>query len=99
MIYLSHVGYTYAAKNQLQTAVQTFIVSKNREVTEANRIGNYMNEIINNIEELNKRFPRCTPLQAHFWQPEEINKHPDHHLTIQEANRIGQTITLISFSL
>ena len=92
MIYLSIVGYTYAAKNQLQTAIQQFILSKNRILIESHKIGNFLDEIINGIEELNKRFPRCTALHPRWWQPERIAKYPDYHLNIDN-------ISLITFSL
>ena len=100
MIYLSYVGYEYAAMNQLQTAIQQFILSKNRMIIDSGKIGKFLDEIINGIEDLNKRFPRCTPLRASFWQPEQIAKYSDYHLSIQEEKTgVFNGITLITFSL
>lgn len=69
--YLSH-------KNKLEEAIKQFIKENDRKVIDAAKSGEFRVIIEARILELNKKFPRCTPLKVSFWKSPISSEHDIH---------------------
>lgn len=69
-MYLIDLGMFYQPKNKLCKAVQEFISKQQRKVFSDNRLKDYENYLEMNIKDLNKQFPKCTPVTINFWSPD-----------------------------
>jgi hypothetical protein len=97
--YLAKVDMTYAHKNKLQKAIQDFIQDYDRELIAAHDVEQYKKTIVSGIEVLNKKFPKCSAVEATWWTPascDERNK--DWKLSLSAQTGYGD-ISLIHFWL
>ena len=63
--YLSYCGQTYQTKNKLEAAVLAHCILQNRRLlVGAKQIEKFKKFILDEIESLNKFYPRCKPVKA-----------------------------------
>lgn len=76
--FMSYCSQYLAHKNKLEEAVKKFIKENDRKVFDASESGTFRVMIEDGILELNKKFPRCTPLKASFWKSPISSEHDIH---------------------
>lgn len=81
MHYFSHISATYSHKNKLEQAIYELLKENDRLIIPEADIIKFQGKITDRIEELNKEFPRCTPVAPYF---SRISKNePDYYLSPQ----------------
>lgn len=65
--YLCFCSQKLTAQNKLEKDYYKLIDSIDRTVVSANDLQMFQAEIINQVADLNKSFPRCKPITIHFW--------------------------------
>jgi hypothetical protein len=72
MNYLTHDGHRLVTKNKLQTAVQDYLISIDRQLLEGNfKLKLFKKSVLAKIKELNQEYSRCKPIEAYWWECEK----------------------------
>lgn len=69
MKYFSKVTTGVQTKNKLQTAISKMIKTKDRWIFDEIALDNFKKSVTLGIELLNDEYPKCAPIEAHWWQP------------------------------
>lgn len=77
--YMSYCSQFLSHKNKLEEAVKNFIKDNDRKIIDEKDAAKFRVMISDGILELNKKFPRCTPLKASFWKS-PISSEKDIHM-------------------
>lgn len=67
MIYLAYKGHSYVSRNALEKAINDYLDSIDRLAVIEKDFESLKAEIMEKIASLNKEFPRCKAVTAHFW--------------------------------
>lgn len=69
MKYLTHNGHELMTKNKLQKAVQEYLRGIDRMLlTDSPTFSKHKNRVLEVIENLNSKHPRCKPIKASWFQ-------------------------------
>jgi len=64
--YYAHISGRNQAKNKLQEVVRNLVETYGNKIYAGSEITEVKKQIIDKINELNKQYPRCTPLNPSF---------------------------------
>lgn len=85
--YLAMITQTYVLKNSLEKAFFEMLKSENRSLISSSDLKSFQGKIIQATDSLNQKFPRCKPLNVHWYSNvsysvSEEQKHSDYFLSI-----------------
>lgn len=67
--YYLETNNTLQTKNKLQTEFASYLQSLKAKLIDASKLPEVKKQILAKQEELNAKYPRCTPLNVSFWNP------------------------------
>ena len=85
--YFAMITQTYVLKNSLEKAFFEMLKGENRSLISSFDLKSFQDKIIQATHSLNQKFPRCKPLNVHWYSNgsysvSEEEKHPDYFLSI-----------------
>ena len=67
--FFSKTGHSLATKNKLEAEVLELIKSIDRLIIEKASVENFISSLNEKIDALNRKHPRCKPVETRWWQP------------------------------
>lgn len=69
-MYITYLGQTYSAKNQLEKAILEYLKSIDRTLVQDEDFTTFTSNLKTKIKSLNEKFPRCAPKAVKLWTPQ-----------------------------
>jgi len=70
--YVSYFQHNNLHKNNLQKAFFELLKIKDRKLIEFDEMPKFEHELKIEVENLNKKYNRCTPIEVSFWKHKDI---------------------------
>lgn len=67
--FFSKTGHSLTTKNKLEAEVLEHIKSRDRWIIRTENLESYIASINEKIDAINKKHPRCKPVEPRWWQP------------------------------
>lgn len=64
MQYFTYISVTYTCKNQLYKDILAFLYTNDRKIIEAKDLEAFKKSIVDGVNEINTKNPRCKPIKA-----------------------------------
>lgn len=82
--FFSKIGQTLSTKNKLEAEVLQLVKSHDRIIIEATDYRWFISIINHGIDAINKKHPRCKPVEPRWWQPYDAgtDSRGDWHLNL-----------------
>lgn len=72
--YMSYCGQYLQHRNKLENDFKQFIKGFDRQIMDEEEMKMLTRSIIDGVGELNRRHPKCTPIEVGFWVPGASSK-------------------------